>query len=131
MQRKNRETVSVSAWRKCIFLSEYATGVVDEGRYPEVKSTGEKLMKAMTDDCTKIDGWNSDTLGRYLQIGRRLGEENITQWLLLWESVHKRNAFLDGIMMLRACVGCTTDNDELARLLQILFLEQRSGVKNT
>ena len=130
-EEESRKTAAVSAWRKCIFLSEYATGVADEGRYAEVKAMGEKLMKAMTDDCTKIDGWNSDTLGRYLQIGRRLAEDKVSQWLLLWESKHNRNAFLDGIMMLRACVGCTNDDDELARLLQILFLEQRSGITKT
>ena len=57
MQMKTiREPLAVSAWRKCIFLSEYATRVVDEGRYPDVKATGEKPMKAMTEDCTKVEG---------------------------------------------------------------------------
>ena len=33
--------------------------------------------------------------------------------------------------MLRACVGCTSDDDELSRLIQTLFLEQRSGLKKS
>ena len=130
-EEKSRETLGVSAWRKCIFLTEYSTGVEAEGRFSEVKGAGEKLMKAMAEDCAKIEGWNLDTLGRYLQIGRRLSEESVNRWLILWEAVHKRNAFLDGIMMLRACVGVTPDDDELALLLQIIFLEQRSGVTKT
>ena len=86
-------------------------------------------MKAMTEDCTKIDGWNVDTLGRYLLVGRHLSEHIVCNWLIIWEATCKRNAFLDGITLLRACVGVTQSDDELAKLMQILFLEQRCGLK--
>ena len=33
--------------------------------------------------------------------------------------------------MLRSCMGVSIDVDELARLMQVLFLEQRSGLRKT
>ena len=33
--------------------------------------------------------------------------------------------------MLRACLSATGDDDELARLLQILFIDQRVGLRKT
>jgi len=128
---KSREAMAVSAWRKCIFLSEYVDRILLEDRFPDAKIPSERLLKAMTEDCTKIDGWNVDTLGRYLLVGRRLSEHVVRNWLIVWEATCKRNAFLDGIMFLRACVAATPADDELANLLQILFLEQRCGLKKT
>ena len=126
---KSREAMSVSAWRKCIFLSEYVDRILLEDRFSDVRIPSERLMKAMTEDCTKIDGWNVDTLGRYLLVGRRLSEHLVRNWLIIWEATCKRNAFLDGITLLRGCVGVTQSDDELAKLMQILFLEQQCGLK--
>ena len=81
----------------------------------------------MKEDCTKIEEWNGDTLNRYITIGRRLIQNDVRTWLIIWEARYKRNSFLDGISMLRGCVSATPVDDELAKLLQILFLEQRSG----
>ena len=69
---KSREAEAVSGWRKSIFLSEYLERVQAEGRFATEKKPVDKLMKAMTEDCTKIDGWNQETLDRYLSVGRRL-----------------------------------------------------------
>lgn len=130
-EEKSREAMAVSAWRKCVFLSEYADRVVLEERFADDKIPSERLMKAMKEDCTQIGEWNVDTLGRYLQVGRKLGEDKVRSWLIIWEATYKRNSFLDGIMLLRGCVSSATDEEELAKLLQILFLEQRCGLKKT
>ena len=126
-EEKSREAMAVSAWRKCVFLSEYADRVVLEERFADDKIPSERLMKAMKEDCTQIGEWNVDTLGRYLQVGRKLGEDKVRSWLIIWEATYKRNSFLDGIMLLRGCVSSATDEEELAKLLQILFLEQHCG----
>ena len=130
-EEKSREAMAVSGWRKCIFLNDYVDRVESEGRHSDAKSPAERLMKAMAEDCAQIEEWNADTLGRYLQVGRRVAEENVRKWLIIWETTFKRNTLLDGIMLLRACVGVTNDDDELARLLQTLFLDQRCGLKKT
>ena len=130
-EEKSRDTMAVSGWRKCIFLNDYLDRVVAEGRMADAKSPGERLMKAMSEDCTKIEEWNADTLSRYLQVGRRVAEEKVRKWLIIWETTHKRNTLLDGIMLLRACVGVTNDDDELARLLRNHFLDQRCGLKKS
>ena len=62
--------------------------------------------------------------GLAAELGRRVAIEKVKKWLVIWETMYKRNALLDSIMVLRACIGVTTDDDELARLLQTLFLDQ-------
>ena len=41
-EEKAREAMGVSAWRKCIFLTEYIDRVIGEGRFHEVKAQGER-----------------------------------------------------------------------------------------
>ena len=50
-EEKSREAMSVSSWRKCIFLSEYLDRVIREARFTDEKIPGERLMKAMKEDC--------------------------------------------------------------------------------
>ena len=128
-EEKSREAMAVSSWRKCVFLVAYSDRLDSEGRFSDVKIPAERLIKAMQEDCNKIDEWNQDTLGRYLQVGRRLSEPAVRQWLIIGEATFKRNAFLDGITMLRACTSVTAADDELARMLQIIYLEQKSGLR--
>ena len=80
-----------SAWRKCIFLSEYLERVEVEGRCADEKVPSERLMKAMIEDCTQTEDWSSDTLGRYLHIGQRLGKDTVRKRLIVWEAMYKRN----------------------------------------
>ena len=124
-EEKSCDALAVSGWRTCIFLAEYLERVTAEGRIADAKTPGEKLMKAMILDCTHIQEWNADTLSRYLQVGRRVAEEKVKRWLVIWETMYKGDALLDGIMLLRACVGVPNDDDELARLLQTLFLARQ------
>ena len=121
----------MSGWRKSIFLSEYLERVHAEGRFATEKKPADKLMKAMTEDCTKTEGWSGDTLQRYLTVGELIKKPAVKSWLIIWEATFKRNAFLDGISLLRACVSVTPVEEELARLMQILYLEQRSGLKKS
>ena len=88
-----------------------------EGRLSDIKGNGERLMRAMTEDANRskmIEGWNADTLSRYLNVGKRLGIPKVTRWLTVWEAAFKRNALLDEITMLRACDRVTSDDDERA-----------------
>ena len=131
LDEKSRDAMPASSWRQCIFLSEYLARTILEEKHAEMPSAPQRLMKVMTEDCdrNRIQGWSADTLGRFLHIGRCLESEQVKSWLIVAEATFKRNAFLDGILLLRACVGVTQGDDELAKLLQILFLEQRSGLK--
>ena len=130
-EEKSRESLAVSAWRKCLFLDECSNYVQAEGRYADAKKPGEKLMKAMSDDGVATDGWNVDTLTRYLQVGTRLAAQKVRKWLSIWDFFYKRNTFIDTITMLRACIGATTDDEELSLLILIVFLDQRRGLKKT
>ena len=128
---KRRFTWGVSAWRKCIFLCDYLDRITAECQLSTSRSQGERLMKAIGEDCTTNDDWSADTLNRYLQVGRRVAATKVRKWLSIWETVLKRDSLLDGIQMLRSCIGVTKDDEDLAWLIHLLFLEQRSGLKKS
>ena len=90
-------------------------------------------LKSLDFDKTYKDKFNELVISNGLaaELGRRVAIEKVKKWLGIWETMYKRNALLDSIMVLRACIGVTTDDDELARLLQTLFLDQRCGLKKT
>ena len=90
-------------------------------------------LKSLDFDKTYKDKFNELVISNGLaaELGRRVAIEKVKKWLVIWETMYKRNALLDSIMVLRACVGVTTDDDELAPLLQTLFLDQRCGLKKT
>ena len=119
--------IAVSSWRKCLFLKDYVDEVIKEDRFADTKIHSGKLLAAMKEDNVKLDGWNNETLARYLQVGRRLASPKVMLIMMQWESVYERNAFVDGINMLRGCIGATTTDDDLADLLWTLYLEQVTG----
>ena len=78
-----------------------------------------------------MENWNVETLSRYLIVGEHIKKEAVKSWLTIMEATFKRKAFLDGIKILRACVSVTQVEEELAELMQILYLEHRSRLKKT
>ena len=66
-ENSRSQAMAGSAWRKCSFLSEYADRVILEERFTDDKIPSERLMKAMKEDCTKIEEWNGDTLDRWIK----------------------------------------------------------------
>ena len=131
LDETSRDAMPISSWRQCIFLSEYLACIILEEKHAEMRRPTERLMKVMTEDCDikMVQGWSADTLGRFLAVGRCLESEQVKSWLIVAEATFKRNAFLDKITLLRGCCTATRTYEELARLLQILFLEQLSGLK--
>ena len=45
-----RKVIGLSGWRRCVFLNDLMTKVVDDKRYPDLKSESEQLIRAMMDD---------------------------------------------------------------------------------
>ncbi len=102
-----------------------------EGRFADASGSG-RLMKAMTEDGSKLAGWNECTLQHYISVGCHLNAGHVRNWLIVWETKFKRSSLLDGMLLLRACVSVTANDTELAQLIHILFLEQCCGLnKNT
>ena len=85
----------------------------------------------MSEDGVRMEGWNTDTIQRYLSVGCRPANTDLRQLLMLWETKFQRNAFLDQISVLRACIGVTSDNTELVQMMQVMFMDQCSGLKRS
>ena len=49
-EEKGRKVEGLSGWRRCVFLNDLMTKVVDDKRYPDLKSESEQLIRAMMDD---------------------------------------------------------------------------------
>ena len=125
-----RYVVGLSRCRQCIFLCEYFEQIESECRHDAIKDKGDRLMNVLEEDCTELAGWNSEQLSLYLRMGRRLKNANVINRLTIWEVANKSSSFVsDSVTQLRTCIGSTADDDELARLIQVLYLEQQSGAR--
>ena len=54
LEEKSRACAGVSTWRTCLFLSDYMSRLDTEGRLSDIKGNGERLMRAMTEDSSKM-----------------------------------------------------------------------------
>ena len=52
---ESRDVIGVSAWRKCQFLLDAQARIEADGRHANIKNAGEKMMKVMSEDCTRIE----------------------------------------------------------------------------
>jgi hypothetical protein len=129
---KRRETLGVSASRKCMVLVDYLTKIKGEGRCENAKHDADRILQVLKEDAiTSVKNWNADTVRRYLSVGTRCDPPSIKTLLLTWETLEKRNALIDSITVLRACMQATTCEDDLQYVLHALFMEQRCGIRKT
>ena len=66
---------------------------------------------------------------RYLSVGRRVNTPRIKLILSRWEVIKKREMLVDYLSTLRQVCSATDDEDDLAYILQVLMLEQSSGLR--
>ena len=86
---------AASLWPSAVFLREYADRVEHEGTFYSHVAPVDKLIQAMNRDNVKLDGWNSGTMLRYLQVGRRLSSHMLKQLLIVWETFFVSNLRFD------------------------------------
>ena len=147
-ENKARDVVGLSAANTCKFLADMAldalkttpiasptknAAVASASGEPEVAST-EDLSSALHKVFANAKSllakeWKSETIARYLSIGHRLCAPGIPEVITQWEFTNQRNTLIDGITVLRACVGAAQTDIELLTLLKTLFLEQNAGIR--
>lgn len=126
-----RKVLGLSAARTCIYLIDTAAELIAEGLHADQNDESSKLRKLFESAKGKFSvEWNLDTLRRYLSIGRRLNNPRLRALIMLWEYMHKRDALIDSIGVLRAAVGAATSDNDLYNLFQTLYLEQRAGIRH-
>ena len=102
-----------------------------EGKFNELTTEVEKLMALLKDQRVTSKSLNVDTVRRYLLIARKTKSDEIRNIINTFEFKFKRNAIIDSISVLRALCGVSANDEQLAYLLKILFLEQSAGIRKT
>ena len=110
-EESKRHVLASSASRKCLVICDAAQHMVIEGRFPRIKSEGERLEKVFKEDNVPMGNLSADTLKRYLALARRLTPE-MQALLMKWEMFEKRGSLVDGIKSLRAVLGVTRSDED-------------------
>ena len=120
IEEDQRDTMGMSAARKCLFLSDLAIDLTKEGATGE--SEPDKLVNLFKKAKSTLNTWNIDTMRRFLGVGRKLMTDPKTRRLLqLWDYLDARNTLIDSITVLRAVCGAAATEDELYHILFLLW----------
>ena len=129
-EEHQRQFIGMSSARTCLYMCDLVDDILREGLHADQPDHAKKLSKLFESDKSKLSkDWSKDTIKRYLTIGRRLMFQEIKAIIELWEFYHARETLIDRMDVLRAATGATSAHKDLAALLKILFLEQRSGLR--
>lgn len=133
-EEEDRDVSGASAFRRCLYLAELQQDLQREGRFADVKSDAEMMLKLFKEEQVKLNGcarnWNTDTLRRYLAVGRRLAIPEVKKLMMQWEYLEKRGGILDGVTILRAVIQATSSDAEVLYIVQTLFMEQRCKLRD-
>ena len=123
--------MGMNGWRRVCFYEEIsqcqdkACRLMDSG--PSEAHRLLKLLKADgVDEKTHV---NVDTMKRYLSLARRLKAPVIRDILSRCEALSKREMLDDNITTLRQVCGATENEADLACVMEVLMLEQTSGLR--
>ena len=126
-EEASRKVIGLSAARLCVFVRDICeTACADTPHVTDAASI-HKVFKARGMNAT----WTSETIKRYWGLGKRLRQSAVLPIIDKFEYFYGRESIVDQISTLRALVGAADTDTELAYLLQILFLEQRSKLRTS
>lgn len=101
-EERKKEVMGMSALGKCLLLVDLS----DMFETEIGSSDTSKILETFKAQHVKMDGWNPDTMSRYIGVGRRLKRQAaVLELLHTWEFTHGRNTCFDGITALRAFIG--------------------------
>ena len=103
--------------------------VIDEGRHAILATPGKRLLASLREDKVNGANWSEDTLGRYLQVGKRIEPQQLQALFMLWEATEQRNALIDNITVLRAITSTATTDADFAYVVEVLYYEQRARLR--
>ena len=119
--------MALSGWRRLVHLTDFAESVMAEQQYPDLKSQAAKLLRALKDQGLEDKSINEETQKRYLSLGMRV---KMHQGVLArWEMYHQRDSLVDSITTVRNVLQSSDVEDDIAYVLQQLFLQQRAKLR--
>ena len=121
--------MAISGWRRLVFLRDYADSVVAEGTYASLKTDADRLMAALKDQGLLDTNINEQTQKRYLALGKRVQLHK--SLLMRWELYHARDSLVDHMTTMRCICSVCDREEDVAYVLNQLFLQQRAGLRNS
>ena len=126
---KKRSVIGLSGWRKVCLYFDLTQMMLDEGRFIDGADQGDRLIKLLTEDGVSPGKINADTMKRYIQLGRRCGNDIVKNSLQKWEALNKRDSLVDGITVLRGVCSATENDVELGTILKEMMMQQRANLR--
>ena len=123
------EVVAISGWRRLVFFSDFLDSIVADGLYPHLRTEGDKLIQGLKDQGLHDESINENTQKRYLALGKRVQLHK--QALMRWEMFHQRDTLIDGLTTLRNVFSISDREDDIAFIINELFMQQRAGLRTS
>jgi hypothetical protein len=122
-EERRREVLGMSALGKCRALVDIATALETEGRQHDAKAL-QGLFKGQN-----MSDWNTETMTRYLSVGRKLlAMPDVLRLLERWEFYLGRAALFDQITALRAFASLNISDEDYMYVARALDATQGAGI---
>ena len=128
-EEKLKTVASISGWRRIVLYADLADAMQQEGRCASHGSEAARLLVMMKEDNLDVKHIQTDTMARYIALGRRCLAPSVKQLLIQWESLCKRDCLIDNVTTLRGTFTASDNDDDMCYILQTLMLQQRSGLR--
>ena len=120
--------IAISGWRRLLWFTDFVHCLLAEGKYPNLKHDGDKLIQGLKDENVHDASISELTQKRYLALGKRVQLHK--KMLMRWEMFHQRDALIDQLSTLRFVFSISEREDDIAFILNELFMQQRAGLRN-
>jgi len=120
-EEQQATVMGMSAVGKCVVLADIA----HQG------SDTKSMIKRIEDMKLRVlEGWNPETLQRYISIGRRLNASpSVLHLLRRWEYALGKEAAFEGITALRSLSSLAMEDTDAVYVCTVMCCEQLSGLR--
>ena len=128
-EEKLKTVSGISGCRRVVLYADLAEAMQQEGRCAGQGCEAARLLALMKEDDLDVKHIQTDTMARYIALGRRCLTPSVKKLLMQWESLCKRDCLIDPVTTLRGTFTASDNDDDLCYILQTLMLQQRSGLR--
>ena len=128
-EEKLKTVSSISGWRRVVLYADLADAMQQEGRCVGHGTEAARLLVLMKEDNLEVKHIQTDTMTRYIALGRRCLAPSVKKLLIQWEALCKRDCLIDNVTTLRGTFAASDNDDDMYYILQTLMLQQRSGLR--
>ena len=93
-----------------------------------MRTDGAKLIQGLKDENLRDTSIDENTQKRYLALGKRVQLHKPA--LMKWEMFHQRDTLIDQLSTMRHVFSISDREDDIAFILNELFMQQRAGLRS-